>query len=216
LIEYQQYVDDLLIGGYDSVGDMELTIKFDESLFSNNVGKYELLNNYFDTTPLRVPWGKAFKRSIIDRYKLRFNENLRLGEDTEFVLKYLKQADSIRLLPTHSYCYKSKDDGGCSYRLNANEYRNSIEAITCALKELGDDWEVNIPLTTIRKIFLNVYCSGLWGNSFKHAIYNSIEWVRYRMWRHLPYYSPLVRIKKSIVMVLFPLFYWKIISSNNR
>ena len=61
----------------------------------------ELLNDFLlhniNHISISGPWGKLYKRNIIENNKLRFNISLCLGEDSLFVKNYL--------LYTHSICY---------------------------------------------------------------------------------------------------------------
>lgn len=53
----------------------------------------------------RTPWGKLFKRSIIEEHHIRFNEDYRLGEDNLFVLDYLSCCQSIETKQALGYIY---------------------------------------------------------------------------------------------------------------
>ena len=44
-------------------------------------------------------FNKLFRKAIIDRYMLRFPENVRITEDVCFLLCYLLHSDSVRLIP---------------------------------------------------------------------------------------------------------------------
>lgn len=53
----------------------------------------------------RCPWAKLFNRQLIEKYHLRFDESLSIGEDTLFVLDYLKYCKSLQLIPSFAYQY---------------------------------------------------------------------------------------------------------------
>ena len=61
-----------------------------------------------------VPWGKLYKRELIERNKLRFDINVFSGEDTMFVLEYLFCVNQISINHNCNYCYNFS--GGLSLK----------------------------------------------------------------------------------------------------
>lgn len=55
---------------------------------------------------LHPPFAKIFKRSIVNRYQLRFDENLSLGEDLCFNLAYLHYISSGTIVLSPLYYYR--------------------------------------------------------------------------------------------------------------
>lgn len=64
--------------------------------------------NYLQTLQMRVPWAKFYKRSLIEN--LRFNESYKVGEDTLFVLSYLRRVKSMSVTNNTSYIYTLNTD----------------------------------------------------------------------------------------------------------
>lgn len=52
------------------------------------------------------PCAKLYKRSIIKRCLIRFDEKMRIAEDLDFNLQYLKHCKWIRINPTNDYIYR--------------------------------------------------------------------------------------------------------------
>lgn len=50
-------------------------------------------------------WCKIFRREIIEKYHLRFDESLRLWEDELFTSEFLKHAKTIKTVDSHLYHY---------------------------------------------------------------------------------------------------------------
>ena len=50
-------------------------------------------------------WNFIFKKSFIDKINLKFNEQCKLGEDTEFVLKALAAAEKVSFIRENLYIY---------------------------------------------------------------------------------------------------------------
>ncbi|MBQ8049664.1 MAG: glycosyltransferase family 2 protein [Oscillospiraceae bacterium] len=53
-------------------------------------------------------WGRLFKRQILQRYHLRFEEGLHVGEDYVFSSQYLSLCKSLRLDPSTSYIHTDR------------------------------------------------------------------------------------------------------------
>lgn len=50
-------------------------------------------------------WGKIFRRFIIEEYNIRFNEKMKLSEDSDFTLKYISKCKKIVFMPNIIYNY---------------------------------------------------------------------------------------------------------------
>ena len=50
-------------------------------------------------------WCKLFRREIIEKYHIRFDETLRLWEDELFTSQFMKYAEKIRTVNSHPYHY---------------------------------------------------------------------------------------------------------------
>lgn len=57
---------------------------------------------------MRTPWGKFFKRNLIG--KIRYDERMKVGEDTVFVHNYLLHCKSISVIDNMTYYYFDNDD----------------------------------------------------------------------------------------------------------
>lgn len=95
---------------------------------------------------LYSPWGKLFKRSIILKAGLRFDRNLRLGEDTLFCYDYLMCCDSICVLPYSSYHYIGEWGGGDKYKLSYEEALYLDTAEVNAIRGLNNRFGCNIDI----------------------------------------------------------------------
>ena len=77
---------------------------------------------------------KCFKKEIIDKYHLAFNQNLRIGEDTLFILQYLSHCKSIRFISNYGYNYACIYEIN-KYKLSVNEYYQHITVLNNAVNE---------------------------------------------------------------------------------
>ena len=89
------------------------TIDYDtgqEKRMKNTLNQINYINkkDFFITVDLGISgfcWNKIFDREIINREKIRFNENYSLGEDVEFCVDYLKVTKNIIFLNKYLYYY---------------------------------------------------------------------------------------------------------------
>jgi glycosyltransferase involved in cell wall biosynthesis len=85
---------------------------------SNEINNYEkeaIYNNWDDIKDIwneiankdicRCPWGKFFRRSIIEENRLRFDNTLKYGEDTVFNYQYLTKIKGLKLNTTKDAHY---------------------------------------------------------------------------------------------------------------
>lgn len=97
-------------------------------------------NNYY------FIWNKVFKKSIIDKYEIRFPDGVNLGEDQIFLCKYLTFVDTLCLSSCVSYYCLSIEGmppglGGC-LRTPEDYFKNQM-ANYSALKELAHNVQNN-------------------------------------------------------------------------
>lgn len=121
---------------------------------------------------LMTCWAKLFKRVFIINENLSFNSSLRIGEDTDFVLRYLKYTKTIKFVHIPGYCYNDEEKYKLfKYALNAYDFNTHLSLILDSLNQLEKkynysfnkfDYLLNdyysrlffIHLTTIRNYYL--------------------------------------------------------------
>lgn len=64
------------------------------------------INELIKLGGLNVVWGKRFKKDILNKFNIRFNESFSYGEDTLFVTTYLLYCQNISLLSYTDYYYR--------------------------------------------------------------------------------------------------------------
>lgn len=104
-------------------------------------------------------WGKCFRMNIIRKECIYFNELLKIGEDTEFVLHYLKYSKNIQFVDTPCYFYNDEEiDKLYKYALDANSFCRHMSFILGRLNELKRIFNYNFILSDK---LLKVYYSRL-------------------------------------------------------
>lgn len=97
---------EFVVAGYQTVnresGNIQSFTNFEELLTEDAVRGFfthpKLYSNY-----MFFPYSKLYKKEIIKRYKILFDEKMSLGEDRVFVLQYLNQVHNVVFSPYHDY-----------------------------------------------------------------------------------------------------------------
>lgn len=99
--------------------------------------------NFFGYT-----WNKMFRRYIIEKYKIRFIEGLRISEDEVYTLDYCTHAKSIKVLPICLYNYRVLGTGLTATKNSAEEYKKLAESYLAILERENDNHidEVYVPI----------------------------------------------------------------------
>lgn len=84
-------------------------------------------------------WGKLYKKSVIERYALLFDENIKFGEDGIFNLQYFSHIENMRFVQSASYCYM-REIGSCTNSVRKQLF-DEYKVIYSYLSEfLGDEY----------------------------------------------------------------------------
>jgi len=96
-------------------------------------------------------WSKIFKKSILDEFQIRFNENLKFQEDLEFILHYISHVESIYNSELCTYYYNNVD-----VHLNKYKYYQKFESSSLCLKYILNIMETGPNLMKIKIYFQNM------------------------------------------------------------
>lgn len=112
------------------------------------------MSELINADQLCYPWGRLFKRSVIETFHIRFDESMRFAEDNVFNWEYLCHAESLYIDTTHKVYYKSSDVKGEGYGLSFEE----IDYIDGRLFELSQKLEQHyqVPLRLDAKQLMHV------------------------------------------------------------
>lgn len=132
-----------------------------------------------------VPWGKAFKRRIIEQNQLRFNPLLNRGEDTLFCLDFLYHATTTVTLPSCGYHYRI-DNGDSLTKKDIDPFMMCIytSEYSLRIKRLLNRSEPNFPhrddhtINVFRHSLENALRSGYKLNQFSSMVRIVRKWLR--------------------------------------
>lgn len=129
------YKEDLLIYSYFTAtqGAMRLH-ELQKCLLLDRESLSEYCGRNLICSIFKAPWSKFFKKSRIQRF--RFNEKIRLGEDTLFMLEVLGHIQSCRVLTTPFYVY-NVNDPVVKYKLSIAESIYTMKELFRAYDSLG-------------------------------------------------------------------------------
>lgn len=130
---------DIVISGITKVNHnyevMSTTIPQLEGVKSKN----EMLENFASEQRSSGIYGyisnKFTKKSIVEKFKLRFNTNIRLAEDLDFYLELYRHIHSVYFYNTSFYYYIQDTDNNSLIEYSKNEYPTQI-SISLKQKEL--------------------------------------------------------------------------------
>jgi len=79
----------------------------------------DTLKSLYDACLLQQLWNKLFLNEAIQKYAIRFDESISIGEDTRFILDYLEkvQPRTVLLINRPLYHYMRDQDGSLMFRV---------------------------------------------------------------------------------------------------
>ena len=95
------------------------------------------LKELYDDTLIHQVWNKMFRTELVREHNIRFDESISIGEDTRFVLDYIKKANiqEITLINRTLYHYMRDQAGSLMFRVG-------YESIDEPLKNLRTIYEL--------------------------------------------------------------------------
>ncbi|MBR5148258.1 MAG: glycosyltransferase family 2 protein [Bacteroidaceae bacterium] len=121
----------------------------------------DFLEEHLNGSLLRAPWGKLLRYSIIDSNHIRFDEQIRFGEDTIFIYQYLCQCNIVTTISFCGYHYTDKDDvwwrNARKYKLSLAEIDNSLGQTLALIQRLGDKFATDLDIRPSLIIFIRMF-----------------------------------------------------------
>lgn len=129
--------DDYIDTNYIEVFVNELNSNTDVDLLTQNIlfhedGKEPYIVS--DQLSLGGPWGKLFKKAIIDKNHIRFIPHLQYNEDNLFLLDYLEKTNQRNNIPHAGYHYIIHN--GCTSKKIENNYHANSVGLILFLKRI--------------------------------------------------------------------------------
>lgn len=148
---------DFVICGYKQDGRICKTVVYKEGIF--NMHSYDDLS-YFNRSEIEskclfyCPWRKLFKNKLIKENHIKFDESMFLGEDTCFLISYVKYVNKLKVINDTSYIYSLPSVFG-KYMMNFRDFCNHIRLFDTYLSSL-DEYK-NYQYDKIRAMMYGAY-----------------------------------------------------------
>lgn len=124
---------------------------------------------------------KLFRSSIIKSNKLRFNENLAYGEDTLFIINYLKYAKSVATISTASYHYNCYNMSSLSKKkVDWDKLSNTIDLLCESIQKLKTEFSCDSCYSSqfsLINIYVSNYFQSLRDSNNFMKIYKALKTV---------------------------------------
>lgn len=127
---------DLVRVGIKRIYDEKTTIEVRQSFGK----RYSTVGNHLKkivsrSTTLGV-WGGLYRLSYLNKFKIRFREGLKMGEDWLFSFEYLKHCSSVILVTSNLYYYNKINEESC---VNNISFEKDIQLLSVTSEILNDE-----------------------------------------------------------------------------
>ena len=152
-----------------------------------------ILTNWFDISWMGL-WNKLFKTGILRQHQILFSTGLSLGEDSLFILEYLRHCDRVSCTDIPIYHYVQRNVGSLTHGFNPDTLRGN-DLMIAKLLELAKEFQC--PIEELQKnchvrrsqalgtFFYSAMMSGRVGEAQRREIYQMLresvaerEWLR--------------------------------------
>ena len=171
----------------------------------------DFYNDIFENPYVTSPCAKIFKRSLLNKYSIRFDEKIKITEDTLFMMDYLINCNSIYLIPNSGYYYRNPENISRKYRQNADCMNYNLKKLRAAILKLSNKFDFNPSKISqgINRFHYSCFSSNFEFLSDEDAV---IEWRKYRKYNLKQYHFKMTRkeLLYRFLCIYFPkLFYVK-------
>lgn len=137
----------------------------------------DFFNEIFNNPYITSPCAKVYKRSILN--DIRFDEKIKVTEDTLFIMQYLLNCKSIYLTPNSGYYYRNPVNIENKYRQSADCMYYNLNKLNSAVLKLSKKFNFSPSKITqaISRFHHSCFFSNLELLSDKEAVN---EWKKYR------------------------------------
>ena len=110
-------------------------------------------------------FNKLYRRSLLEEYGVRFNTNMRLGEDAAFQYLAFPEAHTVAFMPDKLYDYRSQRPGSAMQRLSTDKISQLLQHIDI-FEYILRTWETRGYLDDMRSALLQG-CNYFFADAYK-------------------------------------------------
>lgn len=171
--------EDLIVASFEAFGEFsERKIIKDSSCSKTHLSR--ILHEYLSSPHFSTPWGKFFKKDIIEVNKLRFIINIDSTEDTLFMYEYLLYVNSIRTKNDVIYYYRQTSGGLSNQLMSIEKAIITIHSATRVICFLENEYKINL----------------------SSHLYNIVNYIYIRAIRYIKFYFAHISQRKILIIQL--------------
>ena len=174
----------------------------------------DVVNFYEDLFKYRAntsACAKLIKRSIIVENKIKFDVNIRLTEDTLFIVDLLYFINAIEIIPNTNYCYDAPSDYIQKYNITLEHINYNLQQLINCSKKLEKKYPFNINKIVEPIKYFQFSCFNYLINSADNG--NKVlllkQYRRYKLFN----YRPKMTLKESIFL-LYQIYFPRLANRN--
>ncbi len=139
--DYVDYLLDLALKNNTEIAlTKDMYSSFDKKESFNNTIEIETPEEItVDILMHKVPIGvycKIFKKSLLDKYRIRFREDVYIGEGFNFNTFAFQRANKIAVGYKRIYFYRTDNQNSAVSKFNPNKWENALYALDCIESDL--------------------------------------------------------------------------------
>ena len=170
----------------------------DNKLYKSEISSF--FDYEFDNPYITSPCVKLLKQSILLTYNIRFNNQIKITEDTLFIMEYMKYCNEVYLIKKTNYYYRYPENLQRKYRQDAESMSYNLTKLTNAIFELSEIFRFNpIKISQgLNRFHYSCFTANLNTLSDKDVL---AEWKKYKSLR-LHQYKFKMTFKESLYRFL--------------
>lgn len=194
----EKHHEDILFCRYTIINDANIS-SFDPVKEFENMDLHGIISNFCEYLIMRTPWAKIYKRSLIG--DLRFNETMRIAEDTQFLFYYLSFCSTFGLMENNQYFYvKSNTPGNIKYAVSVDYAAKCLSLLRDVFEKMAKKHQISKKVFIIFILYFMWISEKSWSGNPKLWYGNDgIKKEYWYVWKELP---PRRKIR-SLVAQLF-------------
>ncbi len=160
-----------------------------------------------------VPWAKLYRKAIIDKFDIRFNNQIKMSEDLVFNLEYVSNCEKIIINNYHGYNYNRLNSTSVSSKIKSDylsSYEESNELMLQLWRKIKlDDLKLLNYINQRLRMFVITVCGNIIANK-NIGVFNRIAQMRFFLEESLPqkYIKQFKNEKEIPLWLLMNKFYY--------
>lgn len=126
--------DLIIFSQYDCKNGDIAEIKYEPFFTDEPKELYNKISDLICRKNINTPWGKVYKKEIIERYHVNFTEGVSIAEDRAFNIKYALHIKNLRVIDSPLY-YVSLDNGESLSRKKKENFNGQTEIVRNDINE---------------------------------------------------------------------------------